>query len=800
VSSTRVTDFFSQIRQGGDSSSEVVNAPNTSLGEESNKWKTDPHNRQSSGSTSTRKERASDFFASIRQLNRPNEETTDKDSNDDDDVLLEDTDFFAQVREMITTDDDDAETASRRVSDFFAQMREMSQQAEAMEEEGGQEGESPHVVSEQYPLEHISRPAQSRGIAFPPSQSTPNRSSFVSTPGRDKSLNVAASDVDGQSVRSGISGMLNRGRVSLASTVSTLSEKTAQAMAKPGQRLDSVSPYLPSRLKGSFQPLETTEEPQQSTGKDDEDNGVLPAMEHTPTSENRPEQSENHLLPYDGSNDLEAMALYRKSQEHKRLSTSMDDAMSTHSSFNALPSRILEVVKSRASTPAKSTRHVSASPQYGGIKRDPPAHTSPPGRKSVGSLDSDLISSSLSPPSSSPMRASTATVPREGLTPPGDYRRAHDHVMRNSPLLGSMDQDIIDTDGTTSDASYSGMDPSVLTSMMMSPDLLQKRLRQAVRAVEDRRWDNVRYLLNANPWLAEMCELTTNQYLIHKIAFFGRTAPIDLCEDLIGMFPSAIYKFDQDGNVPLHLAAAAGHYKMIQLLGERFEGGASIRNEDGMLPLHFTIASYGDHEESESEKAAYDETNPSPLAVIKAVLKLFPKAVAIGDNDGNLPIHVAAECLVGNFGVEVVYMLLDEADRQLHDPYGARFYNKVKLEDIVKADMSADTSTDGTETDSMIDDDIHCSMVRNDFGETPLLAAIRCRRGWDMIEALVCGPGGHVAAMYEDSEKNNALHLLVGEYQDPAAAVSILKIAPKTASMRNFEGMLPIEVRSSQRR
>jgi hypothetical protein len=30
------------------------------------------------------------------------------------------------------------------------------------------------------------------------------------------------------------------------------------------------------------------------------------------------------------------------------------------------------------------------------------------------------------------------------------------------------------------------------------------------------------------------------------------------------------------------------------LLGEKFVSGASIRNEDGMLPLHFAIASYGE--------------------------------------------------------------------------------------------------------------------------------------------------------------------------------------------------------------
>jgi hypothetical protein len=82
------------------------------------------------------------------------------------------------------------------------------------------------------------------------------------------------------------------------------------------------------------------------------------------------------------------------------------------------------------------------------------------------------------------------------------------------------------------------------------------------------------------------------------------------------------------------------------------------------------------------------------------------------------------------------------------------------------------------------------------MGETPLITAIKTRNGWEMIEAIAGGPGGKRAALYQDADKNNALHLLVSsEYQDPVAALSILKAAPETASMRNAEGMLPIEVR-----
>jgi ankyrin repeat protein len=159
-----------------------------------------------------------------------------------------------------------------------------------------------------------------------------------------------------------------------------------------------------------------------------------------------------------------------------------------------------------------------------------------------------------------------------------------------------------------------------------------------------------------------MKELTTNQYLLHKLAFFGSDrygtpAPMSLSERLVEKFPPAVYKFDQDGNVPLHLAAAAGSLEMIQMLGEKFESGASIRNEDGMLPLHFTIASFADSVDQNDNKD--DDINSQPLGIIKMVLKLFPKAVAISDNDGNLPLHVAAECLHGGTGVDVVYLLND---------------------------------------------------------------------------------------------------------------------------------------------
>jgi hypothetical protein len=113
------------------------------------------------------------------------------------------------------------------------------------------------------------------------------------------------------------------------------------------------------------------------------------------------------------------------------------------------------------------------------------------------------------------------------------------------------------------------------------------------------------------------------------------------------------------------------------------------------------------------------------------------------------------------------------------------------------ASIQTETTVSPTDSASEFDDVVHCTMVRNDFGETPLLAAIHARVGWEMVEALARGLGGTRAALCQDSEKNNALHLLVGDrFKDPAAALSILKVAREAATVCNEEGMLPIEVRN----
>jgi len=133
---------------------------------------------------------------------------------------------------------------------------------------------------------------------------------------------------------------------------------------------------------------------------------------------------------------------------------------------------------------------------------------------------------------------------------------------------------MIDTDGTTSDVSATDDEYAKLRlgSLMLSPTIITKRYQQAVAAIEVRNWEQVTYLLSANPWLAEMTDVRNDQYLLHKLALYGAgeaiedsdgeslsgrsatAAPDQLALDLIEKCPAAVTKFDHEGERGLPLS------------------------------------------------------------------------------------------------------------------------------------------------------------------------------------------------------------------------------------------------------
>lgn len=258
--------------------------------------------------------------------------------------------------------------------------------------------------------------------------------------------------------------------------------------------------------------------------------------------------------------ELKAVAAFRKTQNQRR---STDDNSSL-SSFRALPEGIKQVVKKFG----RSHHHTD-----------------------LDVTDSDSLLSSILPEETQVDFSSTFSGSNSGSgseISAERLRRLHQQVMENSALLNDdHNHSIIDTDG--SDVSQDRLDPNFLSNLLLSPTILTKRHQQAIRAIESRNWEQVAYLLSANPWLAEMTDLKSNQYLLHKLALYGTgledaaKAPGNVNTDLIRMFPAAVHKFDVDGNLPLHMATASANVEMINLLGDRFPSGASVRNEDGML-------------------------------------------------------------------------------------------------------------------------------------------------------------------------------------------------------------------------
>lgn len=492
----------------------------------------------------------------------------------------------------------------------------------------------------------------------------------------------------------------------------------------------------------------------------------------------------------DDGSEIRAVAAFRETQKERR--GNQDGSTSTSSSFHALPEGLRRLVL--GATPSQQDSEERPAYDSGTLDR----HSSEP-PPSSHQFNQPVFSSDT------PERPSTARSTTNSLSPEHG-KLVHQKLMEESVMFGEngIAQAIIDTDDTQSDASGSVMDTVTAANLMMSPTILTKRHQQAVKAIERRNWEQITYLLSANPWLAEMMEVTTQQYLLHKVALYGaskflwsdendavdiiQAAPQQLNEDILRMFPSSVHKFDHDGNLPLHMAAASGNIEMAILLGERFASGASVRNNDGMLPLHLAVQACATPLANASGEMVYGAD------FVALILQLFPGAVAVADNEGELPLHIAAAVLEGEVGVDIIYLLLDEADRQAQSDGGLRFIEKVhsKTDDDSVDDTAMLTASP---TDQLDDDIMHCTMVRNEMGRNALTKAIEAGSGWQVIEGLARGPGGTRAALMQDAHGCNALHLLLSEeYGDPQAALSILKIAPATVTVKNADRMLPVEI------
>jgi len=234
-----------------------------------------------------------------------------------------------------------------------------------------------------------------------------------------------------------------------------------------------------------------------------------------------------------------------------------------------------------------------------------------------------------------------------------------------------------------------------------------------------------------------------------------------------------------------------------------FESGASVRNNDGLLPLHLSILECATRSDMSSSRA---EGEASPSLIVKAILEMFPAALVVADNDGNLPLHLAATCLWGDVGMEVVSYLTGEAANQgnnLRLPSGTRTLNENDGEESVVTDITAipnETKLQDRKGSSSVLNlhDGPCILfAKNSSNLTPLMCAIKNKAGWQVIDALLNCPGTEHIFLERDEHNQTILQLTIGDEEccDPLSVVSILKAAPQLATIPSIEdGILPIEV------
>lgn len=177
-----------------------------------------------------------------------------------------------------------------------------------------------------------------------------------------------------------------------------------------------------------------------------------------------------------------------------------------------------------------------------------------------------------------------------------------------------------------------------------------------------------------------------------------------------------------------------------------------------------------------------------PTLLVNLILTYFPRAVAVADNQGNLPIHLAAGSLTGDVGVDVVNILMAEA-RKLASVKSEFLYGSLVKDPDDASQFSRASSHVSVDRES------DYTLVLNKCQETPLLTAIRARAGSKIIEGLLnCGSGPQ-SILFRGSDGNSALHLLVSQdYVDPTSAMTVIKLYPEAALVKNEDGFLPIEM------
>lgn len=184
---------------------------------------------------------------------------------------------------------------------------------------------------------------------------------------------------------------------------------------------------------------------------------------------------------------------------------------------------------------------------------------------------------------------------------------------------------------------------------------------------------------------------------------------------------------------------------------------------------------------------ANDTVVKAPLTLVSTILALFPTALSIPDNDGNLPLHLAAAYLTGELGAEVVYLLLEEADKQ---------GNELRFPKSVKSLSDFDDKMTSINFEEIEDEDEQTVLsAKNNLGWNAVVTAIYRAAGYQILDELLARPGAEIVAYSQNDNGETILHQsMLLEFCDPSSIISILKSFPDLVTFKDKNGALPIEI------
>ena len=163
---------------------------------------------------------------------------------------------------------------------------------------------------------------------------------------------------------------------------------------------------------------------------------------------------------------------------------------------------------------------------------------------------------------------------------------------------------------------------------------------------------------------------------LHSAIECDSSLSLILVRNLILVYPESLLIQNNNGDSPLHVAAAAyeGGVEMFKVLIESYSKGVTMQNNNGYLPLHVAVINDKCTEvikllldEYRGSSKVTDENGELPLhtackcgssqEIIRILLTAYAKGAKVTNEDGRLPLHLA--CKHEN-NIEVIKMLLNE--------------------------------------------------------------------------------------------------------------------------------------------